>query len=170
MTSEGQTVSGKIYASGQSLRYEMGPAITITRLDRKKTYMLMPEQKMYMEHPMDRMAGVKAGVDEGSSVVRVPMGSEAVDGRTADKFKVTTTDTDGVSTTFYQWVDESGLQLKAQAEDGSWSVVYTNLVIGAQPAELFEIPADYQPFTMPDIAQMMNGNVSGVQGGRQDQQ
>ena len=168
MRSEGQTVRGKIYAAGPLLRYEMGPAVTITRLDRKKSYVLMPDQKMYMEHPIDPLAEVKAGtVDEGD-VARASIGSEDVDGNPAEKFKVTYTGSEGAMT-FYQWTHRNGLQVKVEAEDGAWSVLYQNIVVGAQEASLFEVPSDYQLFAMPDISRMMQMNAEDLQLGEAGQ-
>ncbi len=154
MRSGSETVSGKIYASGQLLRYEMGPMITITRVDRKKSYVLMSDQKMYMEQPIDPMASVKAGVDEGGSVETIPMGAEEVEGRQAEKVKVIYSDSNGANT-IYQWFDASGLPVKVESEDGSWSVTYSNISGGPQPAELFEVPADYTLMAMPNIASLL---------------
>jgi hypothetical protein len=164
MSSGGQTVSGKVYASGQLLRYEMGPTISITRLDRKKAYVLMPEQMMYMEQPIDPMAGMKAGVGQAEGTMeRTSMGTEDIGGRSAEKFKVIYTSPEGETITLYQWIEASGLQLKAEAEDGSWSVSYTHVVTGPQPAELFEVPSNYQLFTMPDVTKMMQMNPEDLQ-------
>lgn len=154
MHSANGDVSGKVYASGQLLRYEMGPAVTITRLDRKTSYVLMPEQKMYMEQPMDPSAGVRAGVESEGNATLEPLGQETFDGRSVEKVKVTTTDANG-STVVYQWIDSDGLPAKVEAEDGSWSVEYRNKAAGPQPADLFEVPADYQPLAMPDIGAML---------------
>lgn len=160
MRSGSETVSGKIYASGRLLRYEMGPMITITRVDRKISYVLMPDQKMYMEQPIDPMASVRAGVEEEGSVETVPMGAEEVEGRQAEKFKVVYTDSNGTST-IYQWFDGSGLPIKVEAEDGSWSVTYRNVVGGPQADELFEVPADYTSMAMPNIAALMQNMADG---------
>ena len=154
MRSAEGTMNGKIYVSGQLMRYEMGPAITITRLDRQVSYVLMPEQKMYMQQPMDPSAGARAGVEPEGDVTREPLGPETFDGQSVEKVKVTSSDANG-TTTVYQWLDGDSFPVKVEAEDGSWSVEYRNKQVGSQPADLFEVPSDYQAFAMPDLGQIM---------------
>ena len=50
-TKEG-TFTGKIFATKEKTRMEMSQAITITRTDKKIVWMLMPDEKMYMEQPL----------------------------------------------------------------------------------------------------------------------
>ena len=67
----GQTVSGKMYISRDKMRYEMPQAATITRLDRQVSYVLMPAEKMVMEHPLDRLAAAKTGMKSEGEIERV---------------------------------------------------------------------------------------------------
>ena len=152
----GQTVSGRMYISKDKMRYEMPQAVTITRLDRQVSYVLMPAEKMVMEHPLDRLAAAKTGIKSESEIERVLMGKEILDGRSTDKFRVTYKDPRG-STTVFQWLDANGIPAKVEAPDGSWSVEYKNVNAGSQPDSLFEVPAGYQTFTMPSMSAAHQG-------------
>ena len=87
------------------------------------------------------------------------MGSETVDGRPAQKFKITYTQ-NGRQESVYQWVGDSEIPLKIQALDGSWSVEYKTLSMAPQSDSLFEVPDGYQKFTMP----VMPAGTSGMMG------
>lgn len=152
----GQTIAGKMYVSKDKSRYEMPQAITITRLDRHVAYILMPTEKMVMEHPLDRLAAAKAGIKSNDEMERVLMGKETLDGRSTDKFRVTYKGSDS-SITIFQWLDANQIPAKIEAEDGSWSVEYKNVNMNSQPDSLFEVPAGYQTFTMPSMAEMHQG-------------
>lgn len=164
MRGNGQAMTGKTYMSGQRLRQELGPLVTIMRFDEHKSYVLMPEQKMYLEKSIEPEARVRAGYGEDGDIAGVPMGQEEFDGRLVDKVKRTYTDGNG-SHTVYQWMDD-GLPVKVESEDGKWSVEYRNIQRGSQPDQLFEIPAGYQTFQMPNMSELM-GQIGNAQ--EQDQ-
>jgi hypothetical protein len=87
-------------------------------------------------------------------IERVAMGTEDVDGQPAEKFKVTYLEK-GKNVSVYQWLRGGQIPVKVEAVDGSWGVEYKNLQAGPQSAELFEVPADYQKFSMPSLGDMM---------------
>ncbi len=160
---DGQTMSGKMFVSKDKMRFEMPEAITISRLDRKVSYVLMPSEKMYMEHPIDRLAAAKTAVQSEGEVDRVAMGKETIDGKDTDKFRVTYKDGQG-TTTVFQWIDSNGIPVKVASEDGKWSVEYKNISANPQPESLFEVPSDYQSMAIPNMASMYQGtNTSSVQ-------
>ena len=55
----------------------------------------------------------------------------------------------------YQWIKDGQIPVKVEAVDGSYSMEYKNISTGAQPAELFEVPADYEKMSMPSLGDMM---------------
>jgi len=148
--SEEGAFQGKMYVHGENVRMEMAQMITITRADQKVVWMVMPSEKMYMEQPIkprDVIASGAAGEAE-----RKPLGSEAVNGKPADKFEVTY-DYEGERSLVYEWVDPSlGMPVKIAAVDGSWSMEYQNIQAGPQEASLFEVPEGYQKFAMPSMS------------------
>jgi len=154
-TAAGQQVSGKIYVANDKVRMEMPGATTITRIDAKVVWVIMPEQEMYMEQPFDPEKIAGATEKMPGEIERTPLGTEAVDGKEAQMYRITYT-SKAAEATVLQWVDKaSGIPVKTEAEDGSWSMEYRNLVIGAPDASLFEIPSGYKKFALPNMANMM---------------
>ncbi len=148
--SQGQQVEGKIYFSEGKARMEMMQTIMITRLDRKVSWMIMTSEKMYMEQPFDPSVTAKVSKEMPGELERVPLGAETVDGKPAQKFKVTYSQ-NGRQDSIYQWIGASDFPVKVEATDGSWSVEYRNVTVGPQPDSLFEVPDGYQKFAMPSL-------------------
>lgn len=152
-----ETFSAKIYVSGQKSRTETPENIIITRMDKNISYMVMPTEKMYMEHPIDVRMAPKASKEFAGETERQSLGKETVNGQSAEKFKVTYTE-NGKQESLYQWITDAQIPIKTEAVDGSWSMEYQNLKVAAQPADLFEPPADYQKMSMPSFdAGMLKG-------------
>ncbi|MCG2813562.1 MAG: DUF4412 domain-containing protein, partial [Thermodesulfovibrionales bacterium] len=116
-------------------------------------WMLMPEQKMYMEQPL-KPENVPASTDKmPGEVERKHLGTETVDGKKTEKYRIVYT-AGSKRDAIFQWVDtDSGFPIKTAAEDGSWTTEYKNLKVAKQPDILFEIPAEYQKmsFGIPSI-------------------
>jgi len=151
-TKEG-VFTGKIYVAKEKTRMEMPQAITITRVDKSVVWILMPEQKMYMEQPL-KPENIAASTDKmPGEIERKHLGTETVDGKKTKKYRIVYT-AGNKRETIFQWVDtDSGFPIKTAAEDGSWIMEYKNLKTGKQPDTLFEIPAGYQKmsFGIPSI-------------------
>jgi hypothetical protein len=159
MTAAGQDIQSKVYYSQKKVRFDMLQAVSITRLDENVTYILLPSQKTYMRQQIDPESMAKVGAVSGGETERVSMGKEKVNGIDTEKFKVSYSGKQG-AVSAYQWLTKDQFPVKVEAIDGSWSVVYSNLVPGPQPASLFEVPADYEQFQMPAL-----GGVQGLLSG-----
>jgi len=145
-------MKGKIFVSGDRSRMEMKDMAIIVRGDKKVSWVLMNDQKMYMENPIT--PGSVPVEKDPSQVEKVVVGKEKVDGKPATKYKVTL-ESGKQKTVVYQWfLDDSGFPVKSAALDGSWSNEFKNMKSGAQPASLFEIPAGFQKFSMPAMPSM----------------
>jgi hypothetical protein len=154
-SSEG-TFIGKIYVSGEKSRMEMPEASTISRMDKKVSWVLMPGQKMYMEQPIDARAAAGTQEKMSGEIERSVEGNETVDGRVTTKYRVTF-EAQGKRETIFQWIDEAAhVLVKTAAIDGSWSTEFKNIKAGLQDQELFEIPAGYNKMSlsMPDMGDM----------------
>jgi len=138
----------KIFVSGDKSRVESEDSIIITRIDKKVMWIIMPQQRMYMEQslnpehlmtPMDKYPG---------EIERTLIGREVIDGRAVDKYRIVTAIAMGATemkSTMYQWLaPDLGFPIKMAAEDGSWMVEYKNIRQGGQAASLFEVPAGFQ--------------------------
>ena len=149
-----ETTTAKIYVSQNKVRMDMANNSMIIRNDKKISWMIMPSEKMYMEHPIDMSKSPKVSNKFDGEVERVPMGTETVNGQPAEKFKVTYTE-GGKSVSVYQWLKDGKIPVKVAAIDGSWSTEYKNISTALQPDSLFEPPAGYTKMEMPNVGDMM---------------
>ena len=149
-----EIVNARIYVAKDKVRMEMPESIMIIRRDKSLSWMVMPADKMYMEHPVDMSSSPKVAAQFDDEIERVAMGTEDVDGQPAEKFKVTYLEK-GKNVSVYQWLRGGQIPVKVEAVDGSWGMEYKNLKTGPQSAEFFEVPADYQKFSMPGLGDMM---------------
>lgn len=147
---------GKIYTSKDKMRLEQQGNIIISRLDRNVTWIIMPEEKVYMEQKVDPRNIAAVMNEAAGQVEREALGKEEIDGRLTDKYKVTYT-YGGETASMFVWTTQaSNIPVKTMAVDGSWSMEYKNLKEGPQSADLFEIPAGYEKmsFDMPALPDM----------------
>lgn len=149
-------IQAKLYVGDRKTRMEMPQAITILRLDRSLSYILMPSQHMYMEHPLDMNMVAQTSTSMPGETERKSLGKESVNGVPAEKFQVTFSQAGQAPQTVYQWTGPNGIPVKIASVDGSWSVEYCNIQAASQPDSLFEPPADYQKFAMPNMADYAN--------------
>ncbi|MBI3307484.1 MAG: hypothetical protein HYZ84_06750 [Candidatus Omnitrophica bacterium] len=148
----GQKMAGKFFSSNGKIRLEMGENIIINRFDQNLSWVLIPSQHRYMENAIDSGMALRMMQEIPGETERVTMGSESVDGKRAEKFKVTYTPPDGKPESLYQWIaPDNPVPVKVAALDDSWSVEYQNIQSGPQPPDLFEIPAGYQKFQVSAI-------------------
>jgi hypothetical protein len=152
-TSREGTMRGRAYVTDNAARIDMpGVGASITRMDQKRVIVLMEGERMYMEQPFDIRAASYVGDRVDGEVSRVLLGSESIDGRPAKKYMISA-ESNGVQAKIYQWIDDATLiPLRTDDADGNWSVEYKNLKTGPQDPRLFEIPAGYRKFTMPNMS------------------
>ncbi|HET9283583.1 MAG TPA: DUF4412 domain-containing protein [Candidatus Angelobacter sp.] len=166
-------MTGKFYFSLPKMRMDMadtgqhqnagpfgGKMSMIVDGANKTAYMLMTDQQMYMEFPVDQnnpfsqrmpkfqsFAGDPCSVNEGSTCKK--LGTETLNGRTCDKWEMT--EKNGEKETL--WIDQKlHFPIKSQSDKGMTSE-FTNIKEGAQDAALFKVPAGYRKFD----ASMMGG-------------
>jgi len=146
-TGDSETITGKLFATKDKARTEMPQSISITRFDKNVVWILMPNEKMYIEQPLK--AEDKAPITEKmpGEIERQLIGAEVVDGKATNKYKVSFT-VDGKQQAVFQWITpDLNFPVKTQAVDGSWSTEFKNLNFGKQPDSLFEIPEGYNKFS-----------------------
>ncbi|HRT26579.1 MAG TPA: hypothetical protein P5551_06280 [Syntrophales bacterium] len=147
---KGYTGQSKVYVQGNKIRLEpKGQSqYSIVRSDLNKTWVVMPDQKMYMESKYDP-SQVPVQKRVRGEMSRKLVGSETIDGHPAQKYEVTYRDGGKVMKS-YQWVaTDINFPVKTAATDGSWSMEYRNIRMGTQPESLFEIPKGYTTMTVP---------------------
>lgn len=147
-----KTTNGKVMAIENAIRTETenkGKAsINITRFDRNVIWVLMPDQKTYMEMPFQGLAEMASSI-KGATVKRDSLGAEQVGAYHCDKSRVETT-YEGKVYVGIEWAAKEldGFVVKKADEKGSWSTEYQNVQLGPQDPSLFEIPAGYQKFSL----------------------
>jgi len=171
-----QASQSKIYFAKDKVRFESadkdprrGGAL-IMNLATQTSTVIMDQQHMYMEMPAQmasqRMAynffrtgdvesacsdWAQLPANKGGTCHKV--GSETVNGRSTVKYEGT--NAKGGSTTF--WIDPK-LRFPVKWQAGNNGGELRNIQEGSQPSSLFEIPAGYKKFEMPNM-----GNVGGMQ-------
>lgn len=178
-SSDGQmNMKGKIYHSGKKERREHTVqghhGIMILRMDKQLTWMLIPEQKMYMEHSLAEPTSEKnrkdASVDwtTAQDVQMKKLGTETVGGFACTKYQVTVKERDGSTGGGTLWLTNEhniAIKMKGTSHSGGEAVEMDmelkNLKIGKVDAGLFEIPAGYSKMTMPQMPMGMPGKAMG---------
>ncbi len=168
-TSEGEAVMRVFHARDKErfvIESEGQSIAVITRLDKRTSWILMPDEKMYLELPMDQAADRMEdfGISQEAAL--------RLEGKPPENFKKVGTETiAGLKTTKYTgqvgeegsqergtatyWVTDSGIVAKwvydGTDEAGnpqSITMKLRELKIGKQPPELFAPPADYAPMRL----------------------
>ncbi|MDD2690046.1 MAG: DUF4412 domain-containing protein [Candidatus Omnitrophica bacterium] len=170
-TKEG-TIQGKVFFTKGKMRMDTAGISTITRLDKNTVWMLMSNDNKYMELPL-QPNNIVIGKDKVTGEIeRQLLGKETIDGKITDKYRIVY-ELGNSRQTILTWViTDLDIPIKTVAEDGSWSVEYKDIMVGTQPASLFEIPSGYQKVDMsslpaagnlPDGAGQIDLNSLGVQ-------
>jgi len=134
-------------------------AITIVRQDLKKSWMIMPGQKTYMEVKMN--PSVLPREKMKGELDRKLVGQEMIDGHPCKKYEISHNEGKSILRS-YQWIaTDINLPIKAAALDGSWSMEYKNIRIGPQADSQFELPAGYQQMTVPGMPAPGRGMMPG---------
>ncbi len=163
--SEAAAMKSKVFATPTRERREMNQGgtnmIMITRLDKKVVWTLMPEQKMYMEMPIQESSD-KSDLS-AYKIEQTPLGQETIDGQSTDKSKIIMTHSSGSKFGGFMWTTKDGILAKIDAiavDKGSkerFKMEQTNIKVGKQPADLFEIPRGFQAMNMGGMGDMLKG-------------
>ncbi len=163
MSSDSHKMAGKIFSKGERFRMEMNAEgqkmITITRIDKKVVWHLMPQENMYMEMPFNLQQAPKTDIK--GEIDRKLVGSENIDGHPTKKYLVTFKD--GANTEkIYQWIaTDINFPVKTADLNNRWVQEFKNVKIGSQSDKLFELPSGYTKMSMPAMPAMPQGMPKG---------
>jgi len=149
-TNQGQTTRAKIFIQTDKIRMETPGTeeYTILRSDRKVIWIVIPEEKTYIEIQSPHVRG--AEVKMKGELKREYLSSETVNGYATQKYEVHYLDKDTVHKA-HQWVaSDLNYPIKISALDGSWSTEYRNIRVGPQADSLFEIPEGFDRISKSD--------------------
>lgn len=153
----GMIMNGKVYHGRDKDRMEMNvggsSTVMIVRTDKQIAWMLMPEQKTFMEMSLEESQ--KKSSDMTQCVVeQKAAGTETINGVKANKSAVSLSCPDNKGYRGGMWVTKDGIMVKMDvtSTDGGENVrvvnELSNLKLGQQPAKLFEVPPGYQPMNI----------------------
>ena len=154
----GVEIPGKIYVKENKVRNEVQAggqtSIHILRPDKKVVWIIMPQQKAYVEMPITHTAQQKMlPLTEDQKAKMKKVGTETINGYACDKYE-TTMSHQGKPVQVFTWVaTDLGVPIKIVSEDGSFSMEYKDIKPGQVADSLFDVPQDYKkmqlPFAMP---------------------
>lgn len=165
---QGKTMTGRLFLSNGKMRQEMTQdgqtRITITDPQQNIAWMLNPERKEYVEMkgPPRGAGGMPGSVGHAplpdepghpcqqkeSGLTCTKLGTEAVNGRQADKWEFVAAQGQESYRTV-MWIDQRmRMPLRAEFPGGMVSEL-KDVKEGPQPPDLFQVPADYKKVEMP---------------------
>jgi len=155
---ENQTVKSKVYHAPGKQRMDMeeggGKQFIITRADRKLFWIVMPEQKMYMEKSLEEGKKERRDLTD-CSFTQKAAGKETINGVDTAKSEIEVSCPDKSEYSGAMWTSKEGIMVKMDAvakgkgSNGRFRMELKNLKIGKQDPKLFEVPPGYQRFKMP---------------------
>ena len=154
------TMKGKVYIAPGKERSEMnagaGKMVNITRKDKKVTWMLMAEDKMYMETKHSAAAPSKDDLS-AYKIEQTVVGKETMNGVETTKSKIIMTGKDGSKMGGFMWMSKENIMVKMdtvsieKGEKNRFKTELTNIKIGKQDPALFEIPPGFAKMDMPGM-------------------
>jgi hypothetical protein len=155
MQADTGTITGRVWASGDKERRELvvngRRHAVILRKDRGVSWILMPEQRMYLEQSLEA-----SGADRfrGGELERQVLGEETVNGVRATKYRVHGVGADGESFDGFLWMTEDEIPVRVVAGQGGEQVrmELDQLDTGRIDPSRFEIPTGYRRFELPGPA------------------
>lgn len=159
MTAEGTSMSGQMWLSGKKIKSEMtvdnNKMMTIVDGDANVVYTYSPAQGAAFKLPFDNSKQTDTP-DRFTKDVNAAK-AKVLETTTYDSVKckvVLIQDTEGKAQTKL-WVREDyGIPLRAEVVDsdgGKMVMEYKNLKVGAQPADIFKLPAGVEIMDMNDM-------------------
>jgi hypothetical protein len=156
-------IRGKLYAAPNKERREYaegGQNMTmIMRVDRKLAWMLMSEEKMYMELDMSKQS--RSDDLSGWKIEQTVIGPETIDGIKTTKSKIVMTGAKGNKLAGFWWLTKENIIVKMDAiavdkgRKDRFKIENKNIKIGKQDPKLFEVPAGYSKMAIPDMGALM---------------
>jgi hypothetical protein len=166
--------AGKIYVSGLKSRTEGIVGLTIiVRRDKQLSWTLNPKSKTYTEKAMTAEELKMALGDIPGEVSRTRIGSERILGYNCVKYQLTFKSMRGTDTAILWQAESLGIPIRTEIPNFAISEL-RNIRVGAQPPDLFEVPAGYRKSegfgagggaVVPEaIAEMLSGGRRGGAG------
>lgn len=144
-------------AAEQMKQMGMAEMVSITRPDKKESYIIYPGLKAYAVMPTNEGESKDSPAADKSDIKKTELGKETVDGHPATKSKVLVKDADGKETEFTVWnasdLKDFPIKMETVNEGVPSTISYTEVKLEKPDDALFEPPADFQRFN--DVGAMV---------------
>ncbi len=145
------TITSKVYVRDNLQRMEMNSAgkraVMILRGDKKAVWMLMPENRLYVEMPMDPRRDLLPPFNAlNVKMEKELIGEDSVDGHPAKKYHVNVQRNGKMESSGFVWeaADLDNLPVRFQTEDRSTTITWKNIKRDAAVSSFFDIPEGYK--------------------------
>jgi len=105
--------------------------------------------KMLFWLDRERRIPVRQMLPDGSIIEMRLVGNEDINGREAEKWEISIQRVGGQNRVSHQWFDPELDTNLREEQPGGYARELSNITIGAQPAELFTVPAGYKEISIP---------------------
>jgi outer membrane lipoprotein-sorting protein len=148
-----KVMPGKIYVQDGKLRQEFnderGQTITVVRPDKKMVWVVIPQEKSYMELPLKGHLPGQFIQMPLSPVQKRSLGKETVNGYETEKYQVSVRDGEGLEFQTIWVAKKLGVPLKMVVDRRKFSIEYRSIREGKQAERLFEVPAGFRKVAFP---------------------
>lgn len=154
----GETTTAKFWMTNNKMRTEQNGMATIVRMDKMLMWVLMLEDRMYMEYPLNastpnyQRSQVSTAEPSTDETDRVWILNELVNTYRADKYRVNYRN----QPSHYIWMSADPgilMEVKSAALDNSWWREFRKISLTEPDPAVFEIPPG---FTKMDMGGMSN--------------
>jgi hypothetical protein len=146
-----KAMPGKIYVSDGKMRQEFvdeqGQTITIVRPDQKVVWVILLQQRSYMEMPLTKKLPGQFIQIPPQAVGKRRVGPERVNGYDAEKYEVSVPVGRGLENQTYWVATKLGLPIKMECRERQFSLEYKSIREEKVPERLFNLPPGLQKVT-----------------------
>jgi len=157
--------TSKIFSKDGKIRMESSmqghSSINIMRPDKKVMWILMVDNKIYMEMPLDQnKLDIQSKLnDPDFKVDKQFISNDVVDKHPTKKYHLTITKDGKKEMSGYIWeaTDLNNFPVKHESEDKKMTTVWKNIKTGEVNDSVFELPSGYKKMAMPAMPGMGGG-------------
>lgn len=172
LKTDDRVMKGKTFIKGENIRQEIEIAgkkqVMIIRKDKDVVWMLMPENKMYLEMPGSK--GLKNVPQMGQEELekkaeKKGLGREKINGYNCEKYQFTFYDKSiGTMTQWFSKKLNFPIKIEMNSPSTQMTTEYKNIKEKAVSDELFEVPSGYKKMSMPGMPGGSSGGMHGNHG------
>jgi hypothetical protein len=145
----GKAMPGKIYVKGDKMRQEFtdehGQSITIVRKDRKVVWVVMPQDRVYVEMPLKKELPGQFLHLPADTIKKQRVSKETVNGYPTERYQVIVPGGSFGPVVQNFWIcDKLGMPVKMECKEKSFSLEYQDIKEGGIEDKLFEPPPGFK--------------------------